>query len=159
MLLRSRYWLSCLTLTSQDRCAWINHLQSTLCSGALPHFWGQITVDSHSRSDNIDTEWTFSTSQDGLWRTMKTTCYFKGNRADRTSPSSHSREDDWWEQDEDEVIIRHQRGQHRVKIVNRKGHSTYFHQYKLLKQIDRQCETGPSIAPYGDHNIILPLFG
>lgn len=46
-------------------------------------------------------------------------------------------------------------GDHQESARARKGHSTYFHQYKPSKQ----CETGPSIAPYWDHNIILPSVG
>lgn len=98
-------------------------------------------------------------SRNGLWGKMKTTCHLKGNRDDRTSPRVTHVRMTGGKQDEDEVIIRHQQGQDRLRFVNRKRHSACFHQHKPSKQTDWQCETGPSIAPYWDHNIILPLFG
>lgn len=130
-------------LTLQDRCGSQSHLKNRFLSGVCLSFqWPKKGMVS-DHVDNINTEQTFSSSKDGLWRKMKTTCHFKGNKTDRTSPRV---EDDWCEQDEDEVIIRHQQGQDRFSFVSQKVDTNHFHQYTPSKHIERQCETGPSIC-------------
>lgn len=78
---------------------------------------------------------------------------WKSNGADSFTSTHSCEHDAWWEQNGG--VVR----KLKTDTVNRKGHPTYFHQYTPSKQIDWQCETGPSIVPYWDHNIILPLFG
>lgn len=83
--------------------------------------------------------------KDGLW---------KSNRTDTASPQlAHVNR--MHDGNRMEGVIR----KLKTDTVNKKGHPTYFHQYTPSKQIDWQCETGPSIVPYWDHNVILPLFG
>lgn len=57
----------------------VDHLRGMFYSGALSYFSCQITDDwtALERIDNINTEETFSSSRDGLWRKMKTTCHFR----------------------------------------------------------------------------------
>lgn len=123
-------------------------------------FGGQIGADwmAWDRIDNINTEQTFSSSEDGL-------C--KENQDDLspervtglTGPHPESLVWGWlvrtgWGWGDHQASARATQNETRQRG---KGHSTYCHQYEPSKQIDRQCGTGPSIAPYWDHNIIFAI--
>lgn len=153
-LLTSCYWLSCLTLTSQDRCG-----GSITCGDStLFLFQGQ----NYGWPNGFRVRWRHRYRHspqanmvcEGKWKQLVT---LKGNRTDRTSPRvTHVRMTGG-----NRMRMRWSSGisEGKTHLSMEKGHSTYFHQYTPSKQIDRQCETGPSIAPYWDHNIIPPLFG